>query len=248
MKKINFVYKTFFALLLSVFTLINLLASSVQAVPDISDTPVLAWQQSTLYSQYNAPLLVGAVGYYPTADTSQGYPNYQWRIEKRDLITGALIPGFGVSGVLTVNPSVGYDVLASITTDGDNLYLFGTDSIPGNDQWRIEKRDLITGALIPGFGTGGVVTNNPSVANDQALAVSIDDTGLYLAGNDRSPGNDQWRIEKRDLTTGALVAEFGNNGVVNVNPSAANYENARGIKIINSNLYIIGADRATSGF
>ena len=44
------------------------------------------------------------------------------------------------------------------------MYVAGTDQSPGNNQWRIEKRLLSTGALDASFGTGGVVTNNPSGA------------------------------------------------------------------------------------
>ena len=43
----------------------------------------------------------------------------------------------------------------------------GYDESPGagNEQWRIEKRNLSDGALVVGFGTGGVVTNDPSTGS-----------------------------------------------------------------------------------
>ena len=92
---------------------------------------------------------------------------------------------------------------------------------PGNCQWRIEKRNLSDGALVVGFGTGGVVTNNPSGRTDWAGFIAIDSTYMYVTGYDESPGagNEQWRIEKRNLSDGALVVGFGTGGVVTNNPS-----------------------------
>ena len=153
---------------------------------------------------------------------SPGATDYQWRIEKRDLTTGLLITGFGASGVVTTNPSTGYDYIFAITADANGIYVAGTDALGGNNEWRIEKRDLITGALIGAFGTSGVVTNNPSAGSDQALAITADASGIYVAGCDYSPGtNYQWRIEKRDLTTGGLDAAFGTGGVITNNPSTS---------------------------
>ena len=143
--------------------------------------------------------------------------NYQWRIEKRDLITGALIPEFGTGGVVTNNPSVLDDTPNAIANDINGLYIVGDDGTTGNYQWRIEKRDLITGALIPEFGTGGVVTHNPSSSNwDSIYDIILDSTGFYINARDCSLGDDKIReyIQKRDLTTGALLQNFGLNGVL----------------------------------
>ena len=40
-------------------------------------------------------------------------------------------------------------------------------------------------------------TSNPSDRSDYARAVAVDGSGLYVVGVDRSPGDGQWRIEKR---------------------------------------------------
>jgi hypothetical protein len=178
------------------------------------------------------------VGY----DYSPG--NYQWRIEKRSLTDGSLVPGFGTGGVITSNPSTGSDVAFSIAIDSTAMYVVGYDYSPDNYQWRIEKRSLIDGSLVPGFGTGGVVASNPSTGSDQAWDIAIDSTATYVVGYDGSPGNNQWRMEKRSLTDGSLVPEFGTGGVVTINPSTGS-DVARSISIDSTAMYVVGYDYST---
>ncbi len=175
------------------------------------------------------------VGY----DYSPG--NWQWRIEKRSLTDGSLVPGFGTGGVVTSDPSTGTDVAVSIAMDSTAMYVVGYDYSPGNDQWRIEKRSLTDGSLVTGFGTGGVVTGDPSIGSDQAWGIAIDSTAMYVVGCDDSPGNWQWRIEKRSLTDGSLVPGFGTGGVVTSDPSTE-YDVARSIAIDSTAMYVVGYD------
>lgn len=142
---------------------------------------------------------VYAAGY----DSSPG--NQQWRIEKRNLSTGALVAAFGSSGVVTTNPSSGHDQIRTIAIDETGIYVGGYDLSPGNAQWRIEKRDLTTGALISTFGTGGVITLNPGSGSDGVSKLVVDEDGLYVSGYETTPGNMQWRLEHRDPTTGAVI-------------------------------------------
>ena len=174
-------------------------------------------------------------------DESPGPGNCQWRIEKRNLSDGALVVGFGTGGVVTNNPSGGRDRAGDIAIDSTYMYVAGTDQSPGNNQWRIEKRLLSTGALDASFGTGGVVTNNPSGGDDWTYFIAIDSTYMYVAGTDESPGagNEQWRIEKRLLSTGALDASFGTGGVVMSNPSG-NGDYAGFIAIDSTYMYVHG--------
>ena len=114
------------------------------------------------------------------------------------LSSGALVPGFGAGGFVTGNPSASYDEAYSIAIDSTAMYVIGCDCSPGGDcQWRIEKRSLTDGSLISAFGTGGVVTSDPSTGTDFTRGIAIDSTAMYVVGWDSSPGNDQWRIEKR---------------------------------------------------
>jgi hypothetical protein len=175
-------------------------------------------------------------------DSSPG--NNEWRIEKRNTVTGTLIPDFGTEGVITNNPSTGIDQILSIIADNDYLYIAGYDSGPGNNEWRIEKRSKVTGALIPDFGINGVVTNNPSSGADQIWAIAADSDFIYIAGYDNSPGNSQSRIEKRRKDTGALADSFGTGGVVTNNPSSGS-DPIYSIALDNDYIYTAGYDSAS---
>jgi hypothetical protein len=179
-------------------------------------------------------------------DSVPGSGNEQWRMEKRTKTTGALITAFGLDGVITSNPTANSDIAYSVVLYGD-LYIVGSDYAPGNDQWRIEKRDPITGGLITTFGVNGVITSNPSADSDVTWAVRSDNSNLYVIGYDKVLGNEQWRIEKRDKTTGALVTAFGTNGVAISNPSTG-YDSPNDVFSDDTNFYIIGTDYAPGNF
>lgn len=217
-----------------------------------------------------------------------------WRIEKRSLTTGAPDAGFGTAGVVTSDPSASLDAPVKLVVAGGFLYAIGLDEIPGagDREWRIEKRSTTTGALDAGFGTGGVITVNPTSLPDSARDIALDATFMYIVGSTSagiriekrllttgaldagfgtagvitqaissmdgiaidatylyavgsdsvSFGDTEIRIEKRLLTTGALVAGFGTAGVLTVNPSAGS-DYARSVLLDSGNLYIFGADQ-----
>ena len=182
--------------------------------------------------------------YMYVAGTDNWIPgSSQWRIEKRLLSTGALDASFGTAGVLVINPSGDNDVAIAIAIDSTYMYVAGLDYIPGNGQWRIEKRLLSTGALDASFGTAGVVGSNPSTSEEYAFDIAIDSQYMYVAGSDQAPGNHQWRIEKRLLSTGALDASFGSSGVVVNNPSG-NSDGVTDIAIDSQYMYVAGHDRS----
>ena len=173
-------------------------------------------------------ITVDASGIYIAGlDNSQG--SDQWLIEKRDLTTGAII------WTKTNNPSAGWDDALAITADASGIYVAGTYGVFGDSQWRIEKRDLNTGVLIAAFGTAGVVTSNPSASDDEARAITIDVSGIYVAGFENSPGNSKWLIEKRDLTTGAIIW-------TNTNDPSPGWDDAKAITVDASGIYVAGYD------
>jgi hypothetical protein len=168
----------------------------------------------------------------------------EWRIEKRALTDGSLVPGFGIGGVIISNNSTGDDAALAIAIDSTAMYVVGLDESPGNQEWRIEKRSLADGSLVPGFGIGGVITSNNSTGDDAALAIAIDSTAMYVVGFDESTGlsrDREWRIEKRSLADGSLVSGFGIGGVVTSNNSTTD-DTARGIAVDSAAMYVIGWD------
>lgn len=145
----------------------------------------------------------------------------QWRIEKRDRLDGSLDQAFGTSGVVESDPDRGNDVPSAVAIDATSLYAVGGDSAGSDGRWRVEKRSLLDGSLVPSFATGGVLTVDPSAyEKEMALAIELDGTHLYLAGRDGTPGpgDSRWRVEKRNMSDGVLDPGFGSGGVVTVNP------------------------------
>lgn len=76
--------------------------------------------------------------------------------------------------------------------------------------------------VCPGTSDAWYAASNSGavLGHDLATTVAVVTDGVIAAGYDYAPGNPQWRIEKRNKTTGALVAGFGTGGVITVNYSA----------------------------
>jgi len=115
-----------------------------------------------------------------------------WRVEKRRLDDGELVPSFGEGGVLAVDPTAGWDGIHAILADGRSLFLVGN----ADGELRIEKRSTAGGRLRTAFGVAGAV----AFPGDAFFAVGVH--------------NSRRRIEKRRLVDGSLVEQFGNGGVL----------------------------------
>ncbi|MCI0340355.1 MAG: hypothetical protein L0216_04275 [Planctomycetales bacterium] len=208
---------------------------------------VVTVNPSTRNDQAYAVASDGTNLYVVGFDESPGVANWQWRIEKRSVLTGALVAGFGTGGVLTVNPGAGADRALGVvaTGGGTDIVLVGSHDLGSGDiQWRIEKRSASTGGLVAAFGSGGALTLNPSVRDDEAYVVANDGTDLYVAGIDETPaaGDWQWRVEKLSLSSGSAVTTFGSGGAVVTNPSAVRDE-PWAVTQDGTNLTIGGYDR-----
>src|SRR3989344_2420291 len=164
---------------------------------------------------------------------------YRWRVEKRSLTDGSLITSFGTNGIVDGVAS-GSDARSAtaIAVDSTGIYVAGSDLSLGssNAQWRVEKRNLTDGNLITSFGTNGVATSNPSSSSDVSYTITVDSTGFYVAGYDSSPGNYQWRVEKRSLTDGSQI------WVQTSNPSSQN-DLAYAIAVDSTGFYVAGSDK-----
>ena len=243
-------------------------------------------------------------------DSAAGDYNWGWRIEKRDLVTGASITAFGSNGAISENVSgfddaayavavdssptgtmyiVGYEstvlqgtewrieardkatgtlvssVTSSISADADvayaiaidtsegYMYVVGTESSAGNSAWRIEKRSLSAPLSLETFtfgspSTPGYIYSNPNTTGQDApLSIALDSTYMYVAGYDTTSGVRRWRIEKRLLSDGSLeTTSFGIGGYVNSITTTSAVANA--IAIDSNYMYIAGYDNTLSGF
>lgn len=130
------------------------------------------------------------------------------------------------------NITVNDDRARDNAVDSSGLYIVGNDYQPGNNQWRIEKRDLYTGKLI------WARTANPSGGNDYPQDIVVFKSALYISGYENISGTDyRWRLEKRDPTTGALI------WVQKSNPSPGG-DVGFGLCANDSGVFMVGADYA----
>lgn len=121
------------------------------------------------------------------------------RLVKINATTGAMI--------FSIMQSIAGLTLDHLILDNSGLYLGGSDTIAG--RLKIEKRSLTDGTLIPAFGSNGVVSNDVTPGSgDYFRSFVIAPDGLITAALAGTNGY----LEKRDLTTGALVTTFGSNG------------------------------------
>ncbi len=185
-------------------------------------TGVLTVNPSTGRDEVTAILRDSANLYVVGFDEGPGAGDTQWRMEKRVLGDGSLVTGFGTGGVATSNPSLGGDIPNAAAGDSTLVYIGGYDSAIGSRQWRVEVRRTNDGALNASFALSGVLVADPSTGIDEITALSITGGALHLVGFDESPGSgdSQWRVEQRNLGSGALVSSFGSGGVVTSNPSS----------------------------
>ena len=140
--------------------------------------------------------------------------NIQWRVISYNN-NGALNAIFGSAGVLTQNPTAGSnDRINAMAVDTNYLYIAGQEGHTGDGDfgdWHFEKRNKVTGALCDSlancsagpFDTDGVIHFDPG-DTEACTALAIDTNHIYLAGFVGNGGDNDWRIEKRRIDTGAL--------------------------------------------
>ena len=131
---------------------------------------------------------VYVVGY--DEKTVGGY-DLEWRIEKRSLTDGSLV--WFKSEDISSND----DIASGVAVDDSGVYVVGADAntLGGLNEWRVEKRNLMTGDIIWSR------SEHISTSNDAAADVAVDSSGAYVVGKDmNTPGSDEeWRVEKRNL-------------------------------------------------
>jgi hypothetical protein len=171
---------------------------------EFGNNGVVMQNPSTGYDEPHGLAIDDKYMYVVGHDMSSGSSiDHQWHIEKRNLSDGTLIGKFGNNGIVTNNPSNRVDWAYAIVLDQkpglwkrildfdlfrnrQAMYVVGKDESPGtgDQEWRIEKRTLSNGSLIPAFGNAGSVTINPSRSFESASAIAADSDYIYVAGED----------------------------------------------------------------
>ncbi len=205
-----------------------------------------------------------------TNDTINGYMyevgdnGANWVIEKRRIADGALCTStncgttFGTAGRVTEDVAASATEIAySVAVDPslNSIFVVGMDNVTGGGEWRIEKRDALTGNLDTTFNSTGIVQSNPSSQIDEALQVLLDNINgyLYVGGYDGT-GNNQWRLEKYKASTGLICTAincgtlFGTGGAYSNNISNSDDKISNlAIDPTNSYLFVSGYSTANNG-
>jgi len=130
-----------------------------------------------------------------------------------------------------------------ISQDNSNLFWDNTNKRLGIGTSSPQYTLDLVGTLRAGNTTlqeGSLIwwtVSNPSGGSDIARSVAVDSTGIYVVGSDRSPGNDQWRIEKRSLNDGSLIWS------VTSDPSSG-FDSAYSVAVDSTGIYVVGYDYA----
>jgi len=88
----------------------------------------------------------------------------------------------------------------------------------------------------PTLSINWVIRGSPSSGSDRAYGVCQDQDYVYVVGYDSSPGNPQFRVEKRMKINGQLVAVW----VYNPSPSGDSVNALFDCIVIGSMIYLIG--------
>ncbi len=178
---------------------------------------------SVSYAASVNALALDAAGHLYLAGESNDTPDdtYDFAVADVDATSGALITGFGDSGVKVFDlGNNNDDLLNAMALDGSgNLYLAGATATTisadeGLFTAALVKMNASSGALLPAFGSGGIKTYDITGVDSFAAAIAYDGSGhLYFAGSqyDASSQTSNFFITKVD-SNGNPTADFGTNG------------------------------------
>jgi len=189
-------------------------------------------------------LLLDGASFFVAGSVDETAGSLQWRVEKRTTVSGALDTTFGTNGAI-VSGNQKSEAYA-IAHDNDSIYVGGYTTGTWGDVWRVEKRDKITGDLVTAFGSSGIVEVAGFSTGEgyTCKSITIDATHIYIAGYFGLTGGTpsyNWRIEKRDKTTGDFDLSFDSNGYIHINGSSAAVTMANSQFLDGATLYVAGA-------
>lgn len=152
-----------------------------------------------------------------------------WRIEKRRKSDAHLIWEKHFTLYSSKAGTAAYSI-AGIS--GNYIYITGIDSLPGNEEWRIEKRRIDNGNLV------WVKYSNPSNTlgwdTDRTYQSQIYSDRIFVVGYTKKGGDKRWRIESRRLSDGAF------DWSKEVNHSSSEDDVAIGVSVGVTGMYITG--------
>jgi hypothetical protein len=202
---------------------------------DVPTDSTLTWSDSTGEDSYilqisTDPTFAGPLVMYQQLSTRPLFPliascplarstRYFWRVlavaqggtrpprnGPASFTTASVGSGGGLEWVVERKSQTAPQVGHAFVVDGTGLYTAGT----ADGAVVLEKRSLSDGALL---------WEQPLSVNPVTLVrLALDSTGVYAAATDGVPPASSIRVEKRSLTTGALVSSFGTAGALDSRP------------------------------
>ncbi len=178
-----------------------------------------------------------------------------------DPVNGTALPGFGNAGVALYG-GVQNEFGNGIAFGNGGLFVAGVAfDATSLGSGIVVKFDAATGAIVPGFGTGGVQTFG-GTGDDLAIAVATLNNAVYVAGNytgdaalgggtmvSSASGTQDAYILALDQTTGLGLSGFGTGGVQTFGGSA--FDGAAAIAAGNGSVFVAGeffsTDAGTAG-
>ncbi len=158
--------------------------------------------------QLAAGMGVNALGAYVGVDNGVG----GFIVQKLDDTATNLDSAFGDFGMVTVLADAAQSYgIADITVRSSRVFVVGSRTSSAGSAWYIEARDSADGTLTSTFASGGrlIIDHRAGPELEQARSLATIGAAMFVLGR----VGDRWSIEKRDTLRGALVPDFAQGGV-----------------------------------
>lgn len=154
-------------------------------------------------------------------------------LQKRNAVTGALVPSFGSCGVVAYHAADRIPFKLLVTEDA--LYFLQYRNVAGFFDYggRIDKLDRTTGVLRSEFGGCGQISFDPTTGGDAWNDILVIADQLYAVGTDATSGG-RWRVERRNATTGVQDSSC-------ITDPSSGSDFARAVILAGGKLFVVGA-------
>jgi uncharacterized delta-60 repeat protein len=162
---------------------------------------------------------------------------------------GVLDNSFDFDGIkiISVNSTGQDQALAIAIGNSDEVYLAGFSSTAGNDDFALVKLDN-TGALDPGYGTGGIITTAIGTSGDRAKAIHFDSATNMVTLAGYSYNNFKDFALARYGISGSPDPAFGVGGKLTTAITAGNYTDEANAVTMDAAGHVIAVGNSNNGF
>ena len=163
-------------------------------------------------------------------------------VAKYNANTGDLNTAFSSDGIVTTEIGGTEDKAFALTTNGSSLYVAGyTFSGTDNDVF-VAKYNMTNGSLITSFDGDGIVTTDVNSDDDEATAITVANSYIYIGGHSYLNGADknEFLAIKYLDSSGLLEADFDIDGILTIG-FGFGFDQGKSISLIDDSIYIAGS-------